>query len=231
MLLIEIGNTTVKLVRPGHDGAFDVVRLDAPEDVLRMVADESGEIVCAPVGGELSSRLLGQMQRSSDVRVLTASDVASFVGDSYRTPDSLGLDRVLNLLALDHDAIVISCGTAITVDATINGNPRWGAILPGFATAASGLHERVPTLPLVSLAEAVGIPARTSVESVANGVLLGTARAAQSIGEELAPHTATVLTGGDAATMRRLWNGTLPTIDDALLFRGMLRVVSDGRTL
>jgi pantothenate kinase type III len=216
-LYLEIGNTTIKLARRAGDGSFDIVRFDDLHSLLAELADEDREILCAPVNERFGGEVIRQIV-SDRLRLITRDDLRSFVGDSYDTPETLGLDRILNLIGLGGDGIAISCGTAITVDAVVDGRPRWGAILPGFRTAADGLHERVPALPHVSPGDAVGLPARTSHQSVANGVLLGTALAVRGIVERLAVGRV-VATGGDAWVLQSLWDWV--KVDEGLLFRGM----------
>ncbi|HVZ40465.1 MAG TPA: type III pantothenate kinase [Candidatus Kapabacteria bacterium] len=240
-LLVEIGNSTIKLAHVRPDGAMDVVRYDSPEEFLKGVAGlepaPGMRMVCVPVGREPSAQLLPELANlpllrgGTALRVIERADVAGFVGTSYDTPDTLGLDRVLNLLGLGGDGIAISCGTAITVDAVNGGSPMWGAIAPGFRTAAQGLHDRVPVLPLVTPDDRIFFPARDSRTSVANGVIFGAAVAAHGIAHALA-FTAfngdpprIVLTGGDAPLLARLWMGAaIPEVDDLLLFRGALNV-------
>lgn len=231
MLLLEIGNTTVKLARPLTDDTFMLERFASAEEVLRRLDNLDEDILCAPVGATLSERLVDRLV-DRGATIISRAMLAPFVGASYDTPETLGIDRVLNLRGLDHDAIVISCGTAITVDALIGGRPVWGAIMAGFTTAAEGLHERIAVLPLVDATREPRLPARTSHDSVTNGVVLGTARAAQGIAEELAfiaPPTAdlpVVLTGGDAQILERIWPASArpPIVDEMLLFSGMVKL-------
>ncbi len=231
-LFVEIGNTRIKTAMLAADGGLAVTAYDRVGTFLQAAAAFEGPIVCAPVGHELSVPVTAALGGRPELRLLGADDVAAFVGYSYDTPSTLGLDRVLNLYGLGLDAVVISCGTAVTVDAIVGGRPYWGAIMPGFATAAEGLHARIPALPLVDLHDAVRLPALTTLGSVANGVLLGTARAAEAIAHELAmtafgrlaPHV--IITGGDAEVLRRLWSwAPVPSVDEALLFKGMIRLM------
>jgi type III pantothenate kinase len=174
--------------------------------------------------------IVARLARRSRTTIITREMLAAFVGTSYDTPETLGIDRVLNLLGTTHDAVVISCGTAITVDARIGGRPVWGAIMPGFATAAEGLQKRIPALPLVDVTREPLLAARTSVDSVTNGVLLGTALGAQGLADELArlaPPSAdlpVILTGGDAQILERLWpaESRAPIVDEMLVFQGMM---------
>lgn len=231
VLYIELGNTTIKLARALSDDTFMLERFASTDEAMRRVERLDEPIVCAPVGASHSARLAERL-RARGATIVTRELLAPFVGDTYDTPETLGIDRVLNLLGLSSDAVVISCGTAITVDARIGGRPVWGAIMAGFATAAEGLHARVMVLPLVDVSREPKLPARTSLDSVANGVLLGTARAAQGIAAELrlmAPPSADlsiVLTGGDAQILERLWavDAQEPIVDEMLIFQGMAAV-------
>jgi pantothenate kinase type III len=224
ILLLEIGNSTIKLVRAEGELLSGIERYDDIDSFERRCASFDAPIVCAPVNAAPSRRVLDRL-RGRDLRVLGRSDFDAFIAGSYDTPETLGLDRILNLLGLGPDGIAISCGTAITVDAVVGGRPIWGAILPGFRTAAEGLHERVPALPLVEPQTPTHLPARTSEQSVANGVLLGTALAAQGIAERLADGMRVVITGGDAELLAKLWEGKKPEVDEVLLFRGMMKTI------
>ncbi|MDB5034002.1 MAG: putative transcriptional acitvator, Baf family [Chlorobi bacterium] len=234
MTLLEIGNSTIKLAFPTGT-SFAIERFDPAgiHALVRRCAGLSGPIVCAPVGSSPVGDPLGRLRDAGiDIRVIERRELADVVGNSYDTPDTLGLDRIFNVMGLEGDGVVISCGTAITIDAIAGGKPLWGAILPGFRTAAEGLHLRIPALPVAELDSMTMMPARSTISSVANGVLLGTMHAVRGIVGELALRALggdaqrILITGGDAATLQRLWPpGSLPEIDEALLFRGMLRLV------
>lgn len=228
-LLLEIGNSTVKLATADYDGRLAVERYSNLEALLRRIEAAAAPIVAALTGGAHGADVLERLGDAAEITLVERSAFDRLVGDSYDTPATLGLDRILNLAGLDSDAVVISCGTAITVDALSNGRCFWGAILPGFTTAADGLHARIPRLPLVSTRMPTSLPARDSLTSVSNGVLLGAALGAQGIAADLATiafgggSPRTVLTGGEAEVMKRFWRGSAHvSIDDALLFRGML---------
>jgi pantothenate kinase type III len=226
MLLIEIGNTTVKLARLMPDGEIHVERIEDVDQLIEVCRGSMQPVLCAPVGLELSNQLLPHLASAASLQIVSSNDFQEFVADSYDTPETLGLDRILNLAGLQGNGVVVSCGTAITVDALVDGRPRWGAIVPGFTTATQGLHQRIPLLPPVSLDATPVLPARTTRDSLANGVLLVTARGVRAIAEALVADVnvsvPVVLTGGDAEVMLRLWDAPGAAVDDVLLFRGML---------
>lgn len=228
MLFVEIGNSTLKIARRISAGLFVLERLTNADDLIERLRRETDPITIAPVAEGRALEILPLLSAQKNVRLLERSLFTDFIGDSYDTPDTLGLDRILNLFAVKEDGIVISCGTAITIDAIVDGRPYWGAIIPGFRTAAQGLHNAAPALPIVSADDLGSFPARTSRESVANGVILGTALAVSGLADLLAKrlrlpaHAPVILTGGDAPLMSRLLHIERPVeVRPALLFEGM----------
>ena len=228
MILIELGNSTIKIARPLSDDTLMLERMATADELLRRVEQLDSEIVCAPVGQKHSDKVVDRLRRRGNATIITREMLTRFIGASYDTPETLGIDRVLNLIGLGKDGVVVSCGTAITVDARIGGRPVWGAILPGFATAAEGLHARVPALPRVDITREPRLPARTSIDSVANGILIATAHGAHAIARELSrsagPNVSLpiTLTGGDAQIMERLLPPPPAVVDELVLFAGML---------
>lgn len=220
-LLIEVGNTTIKVCEVMESGDMELRRFTDLQ-MACTAARGREQIVVDPAG---------VWSGGEGVRRLEQAEFIPFIGDSYDAPLELGLDRILHLLGMEGDGVAISCGTAITVDAVAGGRPSFGAILPGLTTASHALHTRIPALPEVIPASPVSLPARTPVQSVANGIILGTALAVAGLvgamADLLFPHPSRyrlVLTGGDADVLARTIPASiLPahTVDSLLLFRGM----------
>ena len=239
---VEVGNTTFKLARPreGEKG-WSVSRFKSISGLLGAV-DERSEIIVAPVAEERAAELQRvSSERELHVRTIGRGSLLSFIGDSYDTPETLGLDRILNLAGLRGDGVVMSCGTCITVDAIIESRPAFGAILPGFATASRGMMAAVPVLPKPALEATPGIPSRSSQNSVDLGILHGTMHAALGIARSLAESVQRnpespplVLTGGGAGLMARMvreiggdgdWTADSVVTVPGLLFDGMRRAI------
>ena len=77
---------------------------------------------------------------------------------SVEFPDKVGIDRLLNAVAAnllrpaDRAAIVVSAGTATTIDlVTADGTFAGGAILPGVELGARALHQYTALLPLIDV--------------------------------------------------------------------------------
>jgi type III pantothenate kinase len=224
-LLLEIGNSTFKLAEARGDG-FWVQRFDHEEACLQDLARRSGSVRVARVAPARGERLM----RAHAARMveLTHAHFAAFLDGAYDAPETLGLDRVLHLRGLRDDGIVVSCGTAITVDARLRGAPRFGAILPGLLLATRALHARLPALPEIALRRVPAFPARTTEDSLANGIIAGMAGAVQRIAEALAPTPLPIIvTGGDAEVLAPLLRGQV-RVEPELLFCGMVAAQPDG---
>src|SRR5438128_800370 len=138
-LLLEIGNSTFKLCRADAD-AFHVTRFSDEDACLRALSVSGERVHIAHVARARGAALASALPQRGRGALLTHDDVRAFLDGAYDAPDTLGMDRVLHLRGLDGDGVVVSCGTAITVDALVHGRPRFGAILPGLLTATRGLH-------------------------------------------------------------------------------------------
>jgi type III pantothenate kinase len=106
---------------------------------------------------------------------------------AYQNTQSLGPDRLANCL-YGHAAfpgksqIIISSGTAITVDFLKNGSAFvGGAILPGITTQLESLHDHTNALPLVNAANAdaadLEFPGTSTESGMISGVRYGAAGA------------------------------------------------------
>lgn len=125
-------------------------------------------------------------------KVLSGKDVF-WVGPSVKLPVSLkkvdsstlGADRIANIAAVaksaELPAIVIDCGTAITVDA-VNGKGEFlgGAILPGRMLLRKALNDFTAQLPLVALSDmkprALGKNTRDAILSGTDLAVLGSVK-------------------------------------------------------
>lgn len=220
-LLIEVGNTTAKIGRVDEHGTIHVER-HSTVAAAAVRAAEQAQLVVDP---------FGVWPNTTGARFVERGHFRHFLEGSYDDLDTVGVDRILNLLGLSGDGIVVSCGTAITIDALHGGRPLFGAILPGFRTTLAALHDRIPALPLVDLSQPTRLPARTTREAIANGVLMGTAAATGALVKQLREasfggwEVVTWFTGGDAGTMTRQWSQEMGSfiVDDTLLFKGLAR--------
>lgn len=126
----------------------------------------------------------------------------------YKKPNQLGSDRLASALYgyfafKNKNLILISAGTAITIDLLCDNEYLGGTILPGISTQLTSLKNSTDALPLVSftqMSESTAIPGLTTEESISAGVLYGAAGAIERIVNELkktCPDCLVLATGGD----------------------------------
>lgn len=119
-------------------------------------------------------------------------------------PERAGVDRrvqVLGAAALAAGpAVVVSCGTALTVDmADADGALLGGAILPGLTLGMRALAAATARLPVVDLEGGVEVPARDTETAIRTGVVIGAAGAVERILKEFGrPRVTVFLTGTNA---------------------------------
>ncbi len=107
---------------------------------------------------------------------------------SYRKPETLGTDRLANALFAytafnGADAILVSAGTAVTIDVLQNATFRGGAIIPGIRTQFASLNQNTDALPLLDtiLDSTIDYPGLSTEECIKAGVILGVSGAMNKI--------------------------------------------------
>lgn len=125
--------------------------------------------------------------------------------NGYRIPETLGIDRWLNLLAVCdlQPVCVVSCGTALTIDLMKENEHLGGYILPGLKMQIDALVQGTRRVRPVPEDELSLLPGRSTGEAVYNGITLGAVstitRAAELLRSLSSDEQPTiVLTGGDA---------------------------------
>lgn len=205
-LLLDIGNTAIKwalcdaatVVEKGRCTPAEL-KAGLPDSLAAAADSASGAMACA--SGEVPALL-------SQVPLLSPS-TALPLAMKYRTPDTLGPDRVAaacgaQLLHPGCDCLVVDAGTCITVDfVSADGSYYGGAIMPGLNMTLRALHEHTARLPLVDLAACDHAPllGRTTEESIVAGTLGATMLSLAGFVaayRQRSPSLHVMLTGGDA---------------------------------
>lgn len=105
---------------------------------------------------------------------------------NYSNPYALGTDRIANAMYAnrmytDMNSILISAGTAITVDLMIGNQFEGGAILPGLQMQLKSLHNSTDALPEIDLKGDCKLPGSSTEQCIRSGILYGTAGALNHI--------------------------------------------------
>lgn len=142
ILLIDAGNTRIKLARVSGDAWAEVSELPTQRvsELGQVVAgwQEIQQVWVSNVAGASVEQHIRAAcaTRSWMPEFITARAMQCGVTNAYIQPDQLGSDRWAALLAAWHQlrdaCLVVSCGTATTIDAlSAEGNFMGGLILPG----------------------------------------------------------------------------------------------------
>ena len=207
-LIIDIGNSTCKMV------AF---RGDEPVDVIRAENGELSGIEEFVVKHKFTRGIVGS------VRDLTANEEAALgnlkfpllrftpatpvpITNRYRTPETLGSDRLAAVIGASSlkpgkDLLIIDAGTCITYEVIdARGNYWGGNIAPGMQMRLRALHEFTARLPLVEPdgeVPGMGYDTETAIRS---GVLRGMKYEIEGYIKSMRskfPNLLVFLTGGD----------------------------------
>lgn len=232
-LLIDLGNTRLKLAtydgrRLGPSRALSYAEADfAPAFGAALAGLPAGTepwfaSVAGPEISEVIARLLqqrfGRVERIGPPRSTPALSLA------YAEPQTLGVDRWLAMLAVGAgDALVASCGSALTLDLVAAGGRHLGGLIaPSPERMREALVARAPHLAgggrVVEFADCT----RDAVESGA--VLAAVAlieRQHASAGERLGQPPRLLLTGGGAPALMP-WLRVAAEWREQLVLEGML---------
>jgi len=189
MLAIDIGNTTTDVALFAGDqiearwcrATRELASAEKVDGWLQsMDVDWSrveGAALCTVVPTARQQWREALARRVPDVMEVT-SETPTALRSDYADPAQLGADRYLAALsAFDRyggPVIVVSVGTAITVDA-VSGDGVFlgGAIAPGIAAARSALAAACDQLPDVDLGEPPEALARDTDSAIRAGLVLG----------------------------------------------------------
>jgi len=222
-IVADLGNSRLKWGRVESDGRLDAT-VALPTDDLGAwasaweawgLAGSGTAWSVASVNPPLADRL-ARFLASRGVSVVrwhrSAAEVA--VRHEVEHPETAGADRALAVVGAlgrksgEGPGLVVSCGTAITVE-RISAGGVWqgGAIAPGLGPMAKALHLLTAQLPEVAPRQAPEPFGRSTVPALEAGVFWGVVGAIRELlarqAEGLVPTPWLVWTGGDASTFAR----------------------------
>ncbi|MBO7120233.1 MAG: type III pantothenate kinase [Bacteroidaceae bacterium] len=180
-LIIDIGNSVVKMVAFRDDEPVDEVRtedgmLSQLESFVQKHQFRSGIV------GSVRDLTAGEQDALSCLTfplLRFSADTPIPISNRYRTPETLGSDRLAAVVGASSlkpgkDLLIIDAGTCITYEVIdARGNYWGGNIAPGMQMRLRALHEFTARLPLVDaegVVPGMGYDTETAIRS---GVLRG----------------------------------------------------------
>ena len=209
-LLIDAGNTRVKWAVVS--GRRWLMRGEAGYDDLTTLSAQLAEGVRVYIASVASDAQIARLQAvlaSADIRWLESSTCFAEIENGYASPIQLGVDRWMNLVGAWHRvrgaALVVSAGTALTVDA-LNATGRFigGLIVPGSELMRTALRQGTARV------EPAGGGCRdfpvTTADAVESGIVAALCGAVETQYARLAAQTVSqpprcLITGGDAGRL------------------------------
>ncbi len=180
-LVIDIGNSRTKLA------IFDNRKL-VKSEILQHLADGQlksyikeyaiQQSIISSVKDEV--RVLEDTLAESTDYIRFSAELHSGIKLQYKTPETLGLDRLAGLIGAralypERNCLVIDSGTCITYDAVDReGVYKGGSISPGLNMRLRAMHEFTGRLPLVKLSEFDSPEGNDTATSMLSGVVNGT---------------------------------------------------------
>ncbi|WP_161787478.1 type III pantothenate kinase [Endozoicomonas numazuensis] len=242
-LQLDAGNTRLKwrLMAGGVSVKSGFINNDADwQIILSLLFEELGPIHAVAISTVSGNARLGQLLRilseATGLEPFIAQTQKSYAGLTvvYKEVERLGVDRWLAMLAA-HDyspedsKVVVSCGTAMTVDVIDNmGNHQGGFIVPGIRLMKKALAVNTANLDNIEHpAEATALGTVTS-ECINHGVL---AMAVSLINETCLkwPGSRLLLTGGDASLVQTYIKEEIEQVLIEELVLDGLSIASDGQ--
>lgn len=224
-LIIDIGNTACKIAYAEGDTLGKIYRYIG-DDVLTFFKGVLGkkrpDVIVLSTVRELSNQIIDYLKASCGKFVVLDSHTELPIANFYKTPETLGPDRIASAVAAhmmfpDENCIVFDFGTAITVDfVSKEGEFRGGNISPGLTTRFKALNHYTKKLPLLENPINISDIGLTTKEAIENGVVLGIMFEVMGYTGKYPDHIV-LFTGGDAVYFTERLNHSIFVVYNLVL--------------
>jgi len=208
-LIIDIGNTLVKFAvfQEGELLKKYSVDVDGANEAFNTILKTHSNLRKAIISavGNTNPELFETIDAHLDVLILS-NDLHLPFKNSYKTPDTLGVDRIALASAAvqkfpERNVLVIDAGTCITYD-FINAQNEYlgGSISPGISLRYKALHNYTAKLPLLQIEMPKTLIGNTTANAIHSGVVFGIIKEVDGIIDEYRvkhEDLTVILTGGD----------------------------------
>lgn len=208
-LIVDVGNSYVKFAvfQQGKLIHKIVSELSLLNDTYKNIKDNflNIEKVIISSVGKLESKQIETIKKQDNVLILN-SDVKFPFQNLYKTPKTLGVDRIALVSAAvnqfqNKNVLIIDAGTCITYDYITSKNQYLGgAISPGIRLRYHSLHNLTANLPLLDSEIPKNIIGQSTSEAIHSGVINGVLKEIDGVIDEYQKKYSdltVILTGGD----------------------------------
>lgn len=178
-VVIDAGNTRLKIAVFNHDECLSVDAINYNDEKFweKLALCKNGKLIFSSVlETSFEQKLIDFLSPDVVLSYLTPLPISL---KNYKTPETLGMDRVANAVAGAHfaqekTALVIDMGTCVKydlIDATKN--YLGGIISPGLNMRFNALHTFTGKLPLIEQVEPEKLIGDSTHTSMSSGVING----------------------------------------------------------
>lgn len=177
--IIDAGNTQVKVADFQHDELVQlaVIPNEEQQKIQETLLERKESIsIFSSVRSKAENKIFINYL-NPDV-VLTNETPLPISIEDYRTPRTLGVDRIANVVAARHysntdNALVVDIGTCITIDLILKDRYQGGSISPGYLMRLKAMNHFTGELPLLELESFDSYIGKSTKESMLAGINLG----------------------------------------------------------
>jgi type III pantothenate kinase len=233
-LAIDNGNSRTKVAtfNPQAQGDFAVVAFVSSAEMWDFLNKHTFDnVIVSSVKGDAQQILSGV--RATGSRVTLTSSLPLPFRVSYRTPHTLGTDRIAAVagamsLFPSRNCLVIDAGTCITYDLITNeGEYLGGAISPGVRMRFEAMHKQTARLPLSVPVHAPPLVGSETESCLQSGVMNGIEEEIKGIIARYKAQTAdlqVLMCGGDALFFENIDKHSIFVAPD-LVLHGLRRIL------
>ncbi len=182
-ILVDMGNSRCKFVRLSEGVITSLVAIDNAslfrDPFLATLSDDINEVwISSVVSAEYSEQLIQYFNKhiTSSVHIVKVEDACCGFTNGYKDIKALGVDRWLAMIGATNYAsnyIVVSAGTAVTIDVVFNKKHQGGYIVPSIQLQIESLHSSTARLQKVGVNSKNSISLGVSTQDcIQNGALL-----------------------------------------------------------
>ncbi len=215
-LTIDHGNSRTKLAlwrkgssRPFAQIALRVVDAESLDDFLRLAGGRKKMVdaccLCSVAGGGDDALRALLSTRCHSLLVLEPENTRTPLRVGYRTPETLGADRLAavvgawSLASEASEVLVVDVGTAVTYDLVSDGVFVGGNIAPGINMRLRALNRYTARLPLIDSIGEVETWGRDTAMALRAGAVDGVVAEIEFYRRRLDADARVILTGGAAS--------------------------------
>jgi type III pantothenate kinase len=177
--VLDAGNTSVKIGLFENGDLKSVQRIAMNDtsswlEIHEIIPKNAVVVLCSVASDEFNSFV---HSLTTNITVIGSKTILPFQ-NTYQTPETLGMDRLCNAVAIHSmkktkNAVAIDLGTCIKFDLVEGNQYSGGSISPGIDLRYKALHDYTAKLPLIYEREQASIIGKSTVSSMAAGVIQG----------------------------------------------------------